>query len=133
MMSPECIVVSEAATVNDAVEKLRALDVDLPWQVLSVVFITDTDGRFKGSVPVVDLVRAGADKRVVDVREPVTARLETSDDLPDVALLMSDFNLVAAPVVDADERLLGVVTVDDVLEAMMPNDWRRRQAAESES
>jgi CBS domain-containing protein len=133
MMSPELIIVPDTASVADALAKLRAADADLPWQVLSAVFITDVDGRFKGSVPVVDLVRAGPEVRVVDAREPVTARLDASDDLPDVALLMTDFNLVAAPVVDDDDRVLGVVTVDDLLEAMMPNDWRRRQAAESES
>ena len=39
---------------------------------------------------------------------------------------MADYNLTAAPVVDAEERMIGVVTVDDVLEVMLPKGWRRR-------
>jgi Mg/Co/Ni transporter MgtE len=39
---------------------------------------------------------------------------------------MADFNLTSLPVVDEHERMLGVVTVDDVLEAMVPRTWRRR-------
>jgi CBS domain-containing protein len=44
-------------------------------------------------------------------------------------LLMADYNLYAIPVVDDQDRVLGVVTVDDVLEATIPEDWRRREPA----
>jgi len=50
-------------------------------------------------------------------------------DLTDIALLMADFNLYSIPVVDDQDRVLGVVTVDDVLEATIPEDWRRREPA----
>jgi Mg/Co/Ni transporter MgtE len=43
---------------------------------------------------------------------------------------MTDYNLVTIPVVDDDRRLLGLITVDDVLEFTVPDDWRRREAAE---
>ena len=56
--------------------------------------------------------------------------LEVGDDLPDVARLMTDFNLVVAPVVDDGRRLVGIVSVDDVLEAMLPDSWRRRGEAD---
>jgi CBS domain-containing protein len=42
---------------------------------------------------------------------------------------MADFNLYSVPVVDDQDRVLGVVTVDDVLEAIIPEDWRRREPA----
>jgi CBS domain-containing protein len=42
---------------------------------------------------------------------------------------MADYNLYTIPVVDDDDRVLGVVTVDDVLEAAIPEDWRRREPA----
>ena len=44
----------------------------------------------------------------------------------EVARLMADYNLTAIPVVDEHQRMVGVVTVDDVLEAMLPRGWRRR-------
>ena len=42
---------------------------------------------------------------------------------------MTDYNLITIPVVDDVRRLLGVITVDDVLEVTLPADWRRREAA----
>jgi Mg/Co/Ni transporter MgtE len=50
-------------------------------------------------------------------------------DITDVAVLMTDYNLITIPVVDDERRLLGVITVDDVLEIALPGDWRRREAA----
>jgi Mg/Co/Ni transporter MgtE len=51
-------------------------------------------------------------------------------DVTDVAVLMTDYNLVTIPVVDDAGRLIGVITVDDVLEVMLPADWRRREAVQ---
>jgi CBS domain-containing protein len=45
---------------------------------------------------------------------------------------MADFNMTAAPVVDHDGRVVGVVTADDLVDALIPNDWRRRQIADSD-
>jgi CBS domain-containing protein len=56
-------------------------------------------------------------------------RVSANADLTDIALLMADFNIYAIPVVDEQDRVLGVVTVDDVLEATIPEDWRRREPA----
>jgi Mg/Co/Ni transporter MgtE len=59
---------------------------------------------------------------VADV-DPVAVRADA--DLHAIVRKMSDFNLVAAPVIDADHRMIGVVTVDDVLELLLPSGWRR--------
>src|ERR1035438_6347199 len=59
-----------------------------------------------------------------------SARVGADADITDVAVLMTDYNLITIPVVDAERRLLGVITVDDVLEVTLPEDWRRREAAE---
>ena len=51
-------------------------------------------------------------------------------DVVDVAVLMSDYNLITIPVVDDHRHMIGIITVDDVLEATLPEDWRRREAAQ---
>jgi Mg/Co/Ni transporter MgtE len=48
----------------------------------------------------------------------------------DVAVLMSDYNLITIPVVDERRYMIGIITVDDVLESTLPEDWRRREAAQ---
>ena len=55
-----------------------------------------------------------------------TPSVGTEADMPEVARLMSDYNLVAMPVLDGDGRPVGVIAVDDVLELLVPEEWRRR-------
>ena len=69
----------------------------------------------------------GRTRAVVDVMDGDPVRVTPMTDVVDVTLLMADYNLMTVPVVDADDRLLGVITVDDVLEATIPDDWRRRE------
>ena len=52
--------------------------------------------------------------------------LRTDASFEEVARVMADYNLTCVPVVDERKQMLGVVTVDDVLEAMLPRGWRRR-------
>ena len=56
--------------------------------------------------------------------DPLNVR--TDEELPEVARLMADFNLTMLPVVDEASCVVGVVTVDDVLELLVPEEWRRR-------
>jgi Mg/Co/Ni transporter MgtE len=57
-------------------------------------------------------------------------RVGPDTDVVDVAVLMSDYNLITVPVVDEERRMIGLITVDDVLEATLPEDWRRRETAQ---
>jgi CBS domain-containing protein len=133
MMSPDLVSVPLGGTVADALEAVRTSGDDLPWQAASMVFVVEGDRRLRLSVSVVDLLRTTPDRPLRELlREPVPPHLHVDDGLEQVALLMADFNLTAVPVVDrADRRLVGVVTADDLIEALIPRDWRRRQIAES--
>ena len=67
-----------------------------------------------------------ASDRLIELVEHAPPRLSPDAELEEVARLMADFNLTSAPVVDEQDRMIGVVTVDDVLEVMLPKGWRRR-------
>ena len=67
---------------------------------------------------------------LLDVSDTDPVRVGADTDIMDVAVLMTDYNLITIPVVDDERRMLGVITVDDVLEVTLPDDWRRREAAE---
>ena len=68
--------------------------------------------------------------RLIDVCDRDPVRVGADTDVVDVAVLMSDYNLITIPVVDEHRRMIGLITVDDVLEVTLPEDWRRRETAQ---
>ena len=93
---------------------------------LTTVYLLDGEGGLCGSVFVVTLLRAEAQRALEAIAEREPVWVATDADLPEVARMMTDYNLVMLPVLDVDERMVGVVTVDDVLELTLPSGWRRR-------
>ena len=79
----------------------------------------------RGICQVIDLLRATIlEASAGEIAAPARA-VRVEADLEEVARLMTDFDLTVVPVVDEDQRLLGVITVDDVLEIVLPRGWRR--------
>jgi hypothetical protein len=99
-----------------------------PEALLKVHVLSDT-GVLVGVVSVIGLLQADPAVAVAVVMDTDPVRVAPDADVTDVALLMADYNLYTIPVVDDTDRVLGVVTVDDVLEATIPEDWRRREPA----
>jgi hypothetical protein len=102
----------------------------LQHEALTSVHALDGRGRLNGVAKLVALVQADPAARLIDVCDRDPARVGTDTDVVDVAVLMSDYNLITIPVVDEHRRMIGLITVDDVLEVTLPDDWRRREAAE---
>ena len=73
-------------------------------------------------------MQADPEALVSEICDADPVRVGADTDVVDVAVLMSDYNLITIPVVDDRRMMLGVITVDDVLEAALPEDWRRREA-----
>jgi CBS domain-containing protein len=124
LMSPEFVGLAAADTVARAIERLRASE--LAPGTLTTVYLLDAEGHLTGSVFVVTLLRAAPESRLEGLAEHEPVSVDTGADLPEVARMMTDYNLVMLAVVDEDERMVGVVTVDDVLELTLPAGWRRR-------
>jgi Mg/Co/Ni transporter MgtE len=123
------VAVPSMATVGDALARVRAA-VTLQPEALTSVHAVDEDDCLRGVARLVTLLQADPDAPVIDVSDTDPVRVGPDTDVPDVAVLMTDYNLITIPVVDDERRLLGVITVDDVLEVMLPEQWRRREAAE---
>ncbi len=98
-------------------------------EALIKVHVLDDDKRLCGVVSVIALLQSQPEENVGALMDSDPVRVSPTADLTDIALLMADFNLYSIPVVDEQDRVLGVVTVDDVLEATIPEDWRRREPA----
>jgi CBS domain-containing protein len=127
LMSPDFVSLADSATVAEAIDELRRTD--LPEETVTTLLVTDGASRLGGVVSVVMLLRQEPSAPLADVMSPAPLTLSPEDDLSDIAIEMADYDLTVAPVVDADGTLLGIVTVDDLLELMIPDDWRRRVSA----
>jgi CBS domain-containing protein len=124
LMSPDFILLRGTANAGDALDAVRSSKI--APELLSVVFVRSPEGPLEGSVPVTALLRVEPRRELATVVKHETPCLPPDASFEEVARLMADYNLTAIPVVDEHQRMLGVVTVDDVLEAMLPRGWRRR-------
>ena len=124
LMSPDFLCLYEQGTVAEALDRVRRATTSP--EGLAVVFTMDTHRRLEGAVALVDLIRADPAQRLENAAAPDPVKLRPDAEFEEVARLMADFNLLAAPVVDDEGRMIGVVTVDDVLEVILPAGWRRR-------
>jgi CBS domain-containing protein len=128
LMSPDYVAVPRGATQAQALERVR-VDDKVPTQLLSAVLVIEPDGRLLGTVPTITLLKGNPQAPIETSTSLNPARVRVDDDVPEVAILMADYNLTVVPVVDADGRLVGAISVDDLLEAVLPDDWRRRAEA----
>jgi CBS domain-containing protein len=124
LMSPDFVSVYRHATVAETLDRVRRSG--LPDENLATVYVMDAKHRFAGAIHLVALLRADPEAAVVDLDLDGVPHLLPEADFEEVARLMADYNLIAAPILDREERMIGVVTVDDVLEVLLPKGWRRR-------
>jgi CBS domain-containing protein/sporulation protein YlmC with PRC-barrel domain len=129
LMGVDFLAVPEKASVQDAVAAVAGSP-GLQPEALTSVHVLDERGRLCGVVRLVSLVQAAAPAKLTDIYDADPVRVGAGTDIVDVAVLMSDYNLITIPVVDERRTMIGIITVDDVLEATLPADWRRREAAE---
>jgi CBS domain-containing protein len=128
LMNVDYVSCAAGATAGEALAVIAAARTVQPEALLKMHILTE-QGRLAGVVSVIALLQADPTETVAAVMDSDPVRVTAAADLTDIALLMADYNLYTIPVVDDDDRVLGVVTVDDVLEATIPEDWRRREPA----
>jgi CBS domain-containing protein/sporulation protein YlmC with PRC-barrel domain len=128
LMSVDVASCTTSATAGQALSTIAQARSMQPEALLKIHALAES-GELVGVVSVIRLLQSDPETPVIDVLDFDPVRVTPDADLTDVALLMADYNLVATPVVDDHDRVLGVVTVDDVLEATIPDDWRRREPA----
>jgi flagellar motility protein MotE (MotC chaperone)/sporulation protein YlmC with PRC-barrel domain len=127
MMTPEPVILGPDATVADALAQIR--DPDLPVSLAAMVYVcrqpleTPT-GRLLGCAHVQRLLREPPSSLAAAAVDDSLDALRPEATIDEVAAHLATYNLVAAPVVDEEGRLLGAVTVDDLLDHMLPENWR---------
>jgi magnesium transporter len=116
MMSPRYVNLRASQTVADALTRVRRAG--LRSREVNVLPVTDDKRELIGVVDLPDLVTAEAGTRVRDLLQPETYVVRVDEDQEIAARLMQEADLVALPVVDTEDRLVGVITVDDAMEIL---------------
>lgn len=117
-MVPETLSVHPAMTADEAVEAIRAHASHLRHdsRTGAYIYVVDDDNRLTGVVPFRELVLLGVGRTVADLMDHDVISVTPLTDKENAAQILIDYRLVALPVVDAEQRLLGVLTEDDAAE-----------------
>lgn len=129
MMNPEPVILPPGATVAEALAYLS--DPDLSPAQASQIYVCQPPletptGRYVGTAHIQRLLRERPTTAVARICDTELEPVPPETDLPRVTTYLATYNLVALPVVDDEGQLLGAVTVDDVLDHLLPDDWRDR-------
>jgi CBS domain-containing protein/flagellar motility protein MotE (MotC chaperone) len=136
LMTSEPVVLLPDATVAEALAMVR--NPELSPALAAQVFVVrppqaTPTGRFLGTAHIQRLLREAPSALVSGVCEKDTGTLRPDAPIEEVTRHLATYNLVAAPVLDEHERLLGAVSVDDVLDHLLPEDWRDTDAPRTEA
>jgi len=115
-MQTEFIAVPPSWTVGDAIDHMRET-VDLPERFFEL-YVVDDGRKLLGAIGLDRLLRTKRPVPLADLVDPDRRRVRATDDQEAVARMFERYNLVAAPVVDDGERLVGVLTFDDIVDVI---------------
>ena len=131
LMTSEPVIVSPEMTVAQTLAVIRRAN--LPPAIACQAFVTRSPletptGRFLGVVHFQRLLREPPHVAVGSILDPGSESVSDDATLSQIARHLAAYNLIALPVLDGGRRLIGAVTVDDVLDNLLPEDWRDRDA-----
>ncbi|MGY3233947.1 MULTISPECIES: magnesium transporter [unclassified Bradyrhizobium] len=115
-MQTEFIAVPQDFTVGQAIDYMRDTP-DLPERFYEI-YVVDKDQHWQGAVPLDVLLRARRPVPLTELTDEDRRRVSVLEDQEEVARMFGKYNLVAAPVLDTQDRLVGVITVDDVVDVI---------------
>jgi magnesium transporter len=124
IMTTQFIALAEHVTAAQAIDRLRELEPEA--ETIYYVYVTDEEGRLTGVLSLRDLIVARPDVAIAEVmtREPVAVAVAAPQE--EVAAVVAHYNLLAVPVVTDEGHLVGIVTVDDAIDTVIPTAWKKR-------
>jgi magnesium transporter len=124
LMTTDFITVTPEMTAEQVIERLRELHPDADQ--VYYLYVTDAEGVLVGTITLRGLIVAAPETKVLDFMRPDPISVGVDLDAEEVGAAIARYNLLALPVVDAEGRMQGMVTVDDALERALGEGWRKR-------
>lgn len=116
LMTIEFVDLKKEMTVAEALDKIRRVGRDR--EIIYTCYVTDAWRKLEGIVSLKDLVLAPPDAKVEDIMKKDVIYVDTYDDQEEVAGVFKKYDFLAVPVVDQEKRLVGIITVDDIVDVI---------------
>lgn len=124
LMTTEHVAFAPTLTVAEAIQRIR--DEAKEAEMIYYVFLTDPQEKLLGVLSLRELIQADPGQRLEQLMRPEVISLRAETGLREVAEVLTKYNLLALPVVGGEGEMLGIVTVDDVLNLILPMIWKKR-------
>jgi magnesium transporter len=116
IMTPEYVALKKDITVEEALKWIKKFGHNK--ETIYYSYVIDETRRLLGVISLRDIVLADSETKIIDLIDMTVIKVTTEEDQEVVAQVISDYDLLAVPVVDKEERLVGIVTVDDVMDVV---------------
>ena len=125
-MTTEFVTLPRALTVGEALARLREM-AQTPNMIYYLYVVEEENSwRLSGVIALRGLILADPSMPLEDMMRTEFQRAHPEEPARDVAQRIAEYNLLALPVIDEDGDILGIITVDDAMEILLPKDWRQR-------
>lgn len=124
LMTTEYVAIPKELTAQQTIDKIREMEPDA--ETVYYIYVVDSQEHLVGVLSLRDLIVAKADTPVEEFMTSSVKHVHADADVEEIAQALSDYNLLAVPVVNEENTLQGIITVDDALEEVLPEEWRRR-------
>ncbi|SHE94780.1 magnesium transporter [Alkalibacter saccharofermentans] len=116
IMTIEFVDLKKRMTVREAINRIRKIGVDK--ETIYTCYVTDNERKLEGIISLKELILSSEDSKVEAIMNKEFISVETHDNQEDVADKFLKYDLLAMPVVDSENRLVGIITVDDIMDVM---------------
>jgi magnesium transporter len=116
LMTIEFVDLKKEFSIDDALLHIRRTAIDK--ETIYTCYVIDSNRKLEGIVSLKDLVISAANKNVEDIMETDPISVKTIDDQEEVANLFKKYDLLSIPVVDQEDRLVGIITIDDIVDVI---------------
>lgn len=124
LMTTEFVAIPKDLTAQQAIDRIRELEPEA--EMVYYIYVVDSSEHLVGVISLRDLIVAQPSTPVEQFMVSKVIHVHLDASVEEVAKTLADYNLLAVPVVDKENTLEGIITVDDALEEIMPEDWRKR-------
>lgn len=124
IMSKEFISVNLDITVGETIDILKEMQPD--EEVMYYIYITDKDEQIQGVVPIRDLIINDSETKIKEIMDETVSRVRFDDEINEVIEVAAKYHLNSVPVIDADEKLIGIVIIHDLIDEFLYPFWKKK-------